>query len=324
MDDTAFVHRLDLRRAAGLAPSFPEGDIPGAIERYFATYDPALRDALVPPLAPDATPLARREAALLGYKYGPVPLLVAAALAPLAGPGVVPLTNGVAGLALIGIIGALVLEARAGLALAGLAVAALLLDPLFYRFFIYWTATDIWPLLFGFAGLLLGLRGHRAALGVAVGLAVASKIAPGAVFLLLLPAVRSWRAAVSCAATLAVLVLPWLALDARGFVSNVVLWGGLMAPVWNSWVYYAPHALVLTARALLCLPLAWLSWRIATGREARLCCAFALVNMLLIAGGSAMHDNYMAWFDCWLVLAVAETFCAPVPFAARLRATSAA
>ena len=324
VDDTAFMDRLPLRIAAGIGPGLPRDQVEATLERYLATLDPATRRTLLPPAPPghatpgDATPAdatARREVAVLGYKYGPVPLLVTFLLEKLAGPASVPLSNGLACFALFAALGAILLRAGAGVAAAGAAVAELMLDPQCSWFFVFLTATDVWPLLFGFVGVWLALRGRHAGLGIAVALALCSKILPGALFLLLLPATRSWRAAAWCAGVTAVLLLPWLALDAYGFVHDVVLWATLMEPDSNSWVFDAPPWLVLAARAVLLVPLGWLAWRIAWRRERRLASAFALLNMLLIAGGSAMHNNYIPWFSTWTVLAIAEAVCLPQPLA---------
>jgi hypothetical protein len=245
-----------------------------------------------------------------------VPLLITAALEPLAGPATVPLSNGLACLALFGVLGAILLAAGAGAAAAGVAVAALMLDPHTGYFFIFLTATDVWPLLFGFLAVWFALRRKPAGLGIALALAVASKVVPGVLFLLLLPAARSWRAAAFCAAASAALLLPWLVLDARGFIDDVVLWAGLMGPDPNSWVFFAPPGLVLAARAALAVPVIWLAVRIAWRRERRLASGFALIAMLLIAGGAAMHNNYVPWFTTWTVLAIAEAVCLPRPFIA--------
>ncbi len=319
VDDTAFMDRLPLRITAGVGPALPQDQVGATLERYLATLDSATRRTLLPSApsgnatATDAT--ARREVALLGYKYGPVPLLLTFLLEPLAGPASVPLSNGLACFGLFAAVGAILLSARAGMAAAGAAVAELMLDPQCSYYFVFWTATDVWPLVFGFLGVWLGLNGWYAGLGIAVALALCSKILPGALFLLLLPVVRSWRAAAWCAAATAALVLPWLALDAYGFVHNVVLWGMLVEPYWNSWVFGAPPWLVPAARAVLLVPLGWLTWRIVWRRERHLASAFALLNMLLIAGGSQMHNNYIPWFSTWMVLAIAEAVCLPQPFA---------
>jgi len=188
-----------------------------------------------------------------------------------------------------------------------------MLDPLIGFYFMFWTATDVWPLLFGFLAVLLAMRRHNAAAGLALALAVASKIMPGALFLLLLPMLRSWRALAAFAVAYAALVLPWLLLDARGFVTNVLLWGATMAPDTDSWVFGARPGIALAARAVLLLPLGFLAWRLIRRREMRVAGAFAAINILLLAGGNAFHNNYVPWFATWTVLAVAETFCLPEP-----------
>jgi hypothetical protein len=311
VDDTAFLDRLELRVAAGVGPELSPEQVQPALDRYLADLDPQTRTTLLPPAPVDANATARREVALLGYKYGPVPLLIVTALEKLAGTAAVPLSNGLACLGLFATVGAILLTLGAGVAASGVAVVGLMLDPSISYYFIFLTAADIWPLLFGFLALLLGLRGWHAGSGIALALALASKIVLGALFLLLLPAMRSGRVAVWCAGATSVLLLPWLVLDARGFVQDFMLWGALMAPYPDTWVFWAPPGLVLAARVALCLPLAWLAWRIVFRREQRLPGAFALINMLLIAGGSTMHNTYIIWSMIWVVLAIAEALCLP-------------
>jgi hypothetical protein len=313
VDDTSYLHRLPLRIAAGIGPELPADAVQPALDRYLAALDTPTRLALLPAPAADAPPAARREVALLGYKYGPVPLLATAALGRLAGPAAVPLTTGICCLGLYAVLALILYTAGAGLLGAGLGLAALMLDPLLGFYFMFWTATDVWPLLFGFLSVLLAMRGWKAAAGLALALAVSSKIMPAAIFLLLLPMLRSWRALIAFAAGCAVLLLPWLLLDARGFVANVALWGAMMAPDTDSWVFGAPPGLVLAARAVLLVPILVLGWRLARRREVLLGGAFAALNILVLAGGNAFHNNYVPWFATWTVLAVAEAFCLPEP-----------
>jgi hypothetical protein len=124
---------------------------------------------------------------------------------------------------------------------------------------------------------------------------------------------RSRRAWTAFAAGCAALLLPWLALDPRGFVTNVVLWGVTMAPDTDSWVFGAPQNLVLAARAVLLLPILLIAWRLARRRAVFLGSAFAALTILVLAGGNAFHNNYVPWFATWTVLAIAETFCLPEP-----------
>jgi len=313
VDDTAFGARLQRRIAIGVGPTMPLDAVDAAVQRYLSGLDPELRQALVPAPGPDAPVAARREVAVLGYKYGPVPLLVSAALEPAFGPAAVPLGNGLACLALFGVLGLVLYRTGAGAIGGGLALMALMVDPMIYQYFLFWTATDVWALLFGFSALLFALRRRDAALGVALGLALGSKIVPAILFLPLLLVTRSKRAAAAFALTAAAVLLPWVGWDASGFFANVFLWPSMMAPVPNSWVFGAPPWLVLSARIVLAIGMLLLGLRIGLRREKRLCSAMAIINVLVVAGAAATWNNYVTWFSTWMVLAIAEVFCLPVP-----------
>jgi hypothetical protein len=313
VDDTSYLKRLPQRIAAGIGPDLPATAVEPTLEQYLAALDGPTRKKLLPAPAADAPAAARREVFVLGYKYGPVPLLVTAAFGRMLGPAVVPLSTGLCCLGLYAVLALILYTAGAGVAGAGLGLLALMLDPLIGFYFMFWTATDVWPLVFGFFAVLLAMRRHDAAAGMALALAVASKIMPGALFLLLLPMLRSWRALAAFLAGYAALALPWLWLDARGFVTNVLLWGAMMAPDTDSWVFGAPPGLVLAARAVLLVPLGLLAWRLIWRKQMRVGSAFAAINIFVLAGGNAFHNNYVPWFATWTVLALAETFCLPKP-----------
>jgi hypothetical protein len=313
VDDTAFGTRLQQRISVGLGPTMAPDAVEDAMQRYLTGLDPRIRRELVPEPASDASVPARREVAVLGYKYGPVPLLVTALLEPGLGPASVPVGNGLACLALFVVLGLVLRKAGAGAIGMGLALIALMVDPMINQYFLYWTATDVWPLLFGFSALLFALWRLDAALGIALALAVASKIVPGILFLPLLLAMRSTRAAVAFAGAAAALFVPWLIWDTPGFVGNVLLWPTMMAPVANSWVFDAPAWLVTIARIVLASAMLLLGLRIGLLREKRLCSAMAIINVLVVAGASATWNNYVTWFSTWMVLAIAEVFCLQVP-----------
>jgi hypothetical protein len=310
VDDTAFGARLQRRIAAGVGPTLPPDAVDAAVQRYLTGLEPQFRRALVPEPPPGASAAATHEVAVLGYKYGPVPLLVTAVLEPGLGAAAVPVGNGLACLALFAVLALALYGAGAG---AGLALIALMTDSMLNQYFLFWTATDVWALLFGFSALLFALWRRNAALGVALALALGSKIVPAIFFLPLLVATRSKRAAVAFVVTSAALFLPWVVWDWWGFLNNVFLWPTMMAPVANAWVFYAPAWLVLPARAVLATAMLVLGLRIALLREKRLCSAMAIINVLVVAGASAFWNNYVTWFSTWMVLAIAEAFCLQVP-----------
>ncbi len=103
VDDTAFERRLERRRALGLGPSVAPDAIRPVLDRYLQSPDPALGRQLLPETAGE--PIGTRfEAAVVGYKYGPVPFLLTAGLQPWFGPSAVPLTNGLACFALFAVV----------------------------------------------------------------------------------------------------------------------------------------------------------------------------------------------------------------------------
>lgn len=320
IDSTAFRHRLAIREALGVGPHLPAAAVEPALQRYLARPDPRLRRLLLPRPAAGASLAARREVALMGYKYGPPPLLVTAALAPLVGSAAVPLADGLACLGLFAAVGLALLAAGSGAGGAIVAVVALMLDPFISYFFLSYTATDVWPLAFGFAALACALRRNDIGFGAALALAASSKIMPGALFLLLLPVTRSWRAVRACAITSTALFLPFVLWDPWGLLNNFVLWGALMKPDTDSWVFGAPTDLVLAARIVLAAGLGWLGLRLVLRRERQVCVAFAVITLLLLGGGAAFHNNYVPWFSIWVVLAIAETWAIPGAISARLLA----
>jgi len=317
VDDTGFERRLARRQGLGIGPAMPASAVGPALERYLSSLDPDQRIALLPDVS--GAPLAVRwEAAVVGYKYGPVPLLITAALERRLGSMSVPLSNGLACLLLFGVVALIVRSAGADWLVAGAVVAASLLDPIMVWFFVQLTATDVWPLLFGFTAVLAVMWRWPTVAGIAVTLAVASKIMPGALFLLLLPIMRSWRALATCVVTGLVLVLPWIAWDPMGFICNFALWGLSMDPDVNSWVSSAPAWLVPIVRSILVMAILALSCMLALHRLARMCAGFAAITILVLAGGSAFHNNYVPWVTIWMMLAIVEALHIPGAISMRL------
>jgi hypothetical protein len=302
LDLEAYGTREALRREAGLDAEADDD----TLDRYWQTLDPELRRRLLPVPGPDAPPLAHREASVLGYKYGPVPFLLAAPLARPLGPAVVPLLNLLAFLAWLAVLGA-VLGAALPRWTAPLLLAAVLATYEVPFNFLYFTASDVWPLLFSSLGVLALLRGRSALMGASLGLALGSKLLPSALFLpLLLRAPRPGRALLSAALVAAALYAPFVAWGPEAFILNVVRWPTLMGPDSTSWVFYAPAAVVPVARAAVAVGIIFVLWRLVTGRDERLFRSLAAVNLLVVLGGSAFHNNYVTWFAPWLFFALAE------------------
>jgi hypothetical protein len=306
LDPIAYRGRLAIRQAAGVGPAPSVGDVNGALDRYWANPDPVLRAALLPTPPPGSNPDAVRETSLLGYKYGPVPLLLTAPLAVAIGPASVPLLNL---LLYVGWLAALAAAARAAgvrLELTALALLAVLADPHPTWNYLANTASDIWPLAFSSVAVVAWLRQWHTVLGVALGLALASKLFPAALFLPLLIAAHSRRAVLVFALTAAALLGPWLLWDAHGFALNVLLWPTLMVPDTTSWVAYVSHPAENAMRLALLGLCGAVLLRLALNSERRLFWALAVANLAAVAAGSAIHNNYLPWFSAWAALAVIE------------------
>jgi hypothetical protein len=306
LDLEAFRTRQALRHQAGVGPQVGETELAEALKRFWETLDPDLRRRLLPQPGPEAPALARREVALLGYKYGPLSFLLVVPLAGLLGPASVPVLNLAAFLAWVGILWAVLRSTALPRWASVTALTAVLAIYELAWNFLYLTAADVWPLCFASLGVLALLRNRPLLLGVALGLALGSKILPAALYLPLLLRVRWAPALLGCAAVTAGLYGPFLAWDAEAFLLNVVWWPSLMEPDSTGWVYYVSPALVAVARTVLAAAILFVSWRVVRGREEYLFRALTVMNLLIVLGGAALHNNYVTWFAPWLFFALAE------------------
>jgi hypothetical protein len=303
LDPEAYLRRLPQLMALGDAPAQSPAEIDAMLRRYWQTLDPDLRSALLPPPPSGAA----GESAMLGYKYGPVPVLATLPAALWLGPAAVPLMELTATIALFVVLALLLSESVAGEAFL-MALAALLLDPHMLRNFLYLTASDVWPLLFGAAAVLSARKGAPVMMGTALALALASKLVPALLYLPLLAAHLSWRTAGACAVVTVLLYAPFAWWDGMGLAHDLLLWPMAMAPDDTSWIADAPAWAVAATRIALGVVIMWLAMRWTRGREAR---TLAMLAILAVAAAPQFHNNYVPWFSVWMVLAVAEAITGP-------------
>jgi hypothetical protein len=308
LDPYGYMARLKLRIAAGVGPRDVGPEVEPMLWRYWATHDPDLRARLLPPPPPGAGADARRETAILGYKYGPVPLLATALMAPALGPLAVTAANVVLTFALYGLVWLILRESALPLEFAALAMIAVLADHFPVWYYMHFSDSDVWPLAFCALAVLAVMRGWDAALGVALGMALACKLFPSALYLPLLVMARSWRASILCAAVALVLFVPFAVWDPRGFAGNFFLWTWFMAPDVTSWIGRVPPALAWAIRLGLASVVIVLYGRLVAGRDRTPFRDLALVNVAVVAAGTVIHNNYVPWFSIWAALAVAAAF----------------
>jgi hypothetical protein len=310
LDVDAYRSRMARRIAAGVGPTIPASAVEAELARYWQTLDPLAREKLLPSVPPNGSESARREVSILGYRYGPVPPLITAVLTPILGPAAVPVTEGAACLALFLVIALILDGAGIGGLAGGLALFAVMIDPWITFSFILSSASDVWPLLFGFAAVLCAQRRWPGTAGLCLALALGSKIFPAILYLPLLIAMRSTRAALAFGSAMAVLFLPWIIRDAHALFYNFA-WPFLLGNDTTSWEHFAPTRIVAPIRATLAAVVAFVASLLILGRERRWAWALATINVAVLAGGAVFHNNYVPWFSTWVVMAIAEAFYSP-------------
>jgi len=312
LDVDAFWTRLPLRQQAGIGPQVGDGELSTVLQRYWDTLDPEPLRQILPLPGPDAPALAHREAAVLGYKYGPVLFLLAAPLARPLGPASIPLLNLVGFLAWLATLWAILCSSTLPRWTWSIVLASVLATYEIPLNLLYLTASDIWPLLFSSLAVLALLHNRPVLLGIALGLALGSKLLPAALFLpLVLLTPRAVRAFANAALVTLALYAAFFAWDPSSFLLHIVRWPTLMEPDSTSWIFHAPPWMVPIARSILALGIALLFWRLLSGREEYLFRTLAAVHLLLLLGGGAFHNNYVTWFAPWVFFSIAEVLASP-------------
>jgi hypothetical protein len=310
VDFTAFQYRTRFRQAAGMESKLPAGAaLDAALLRYDENLDPALRREILPvPEGGRLTMAAGREARLVGYKYGPVPMIVTAPFVSLGVPAIVLLLNAIACIGLFAALWQLLKGTGGGPFLTGLGLLALLLDPYIAWNYLDHTATDVWALVFAGLAVLASSSEMPIATGAALALAVGSKIFPSLLFAPLLLRFRSARSVAVFTGLVAAIYLPWLVWDPASLVYNVFLFPILRPKDSTAWLYYAPSraAIVVQGIGLLFIGVLWL--RFLAGRERRLFWTLAVINTILLLVAGSFHDNYLPWASTWVTVAIVEAF----------------
>jgi hypothetical protein len=290
LDLVAYRAREPMRRRAGFAP------VPRVlVERYWRTLDPADRERVLPVRAPMSAE-ARREAAMLGYKYGPADLLAALPLVALFGQAGMPLLNVLCLLLLAPAVFLLLRAAGVGQAGCWLGLALVLGDAHLAWSCLHLSAMDVRVLLPLVLSLRAFIRMRPVAGGAWLGVALATKIVPAVIFLPLLVAAGSWAAAGTCLAVVVLLFGPFLLWDPAG-VHDLVLWGLERTTDSTSWLHQAPPLAALAGRVVLGVAGVALAWRLARGAPApaQRFRDLALLVLVAMLGSGMLHNNYLPW-----------------------------
>jgi hypothetical protein len=305
VDYYAFGVRLAARDAQGLGPMIPVATTGLMLAEYERTLDPFLRYKLLPASNEGKAPKPT-EAWLVGYKYGPLLIVLTAMFVPLGIPAAVVLLNATACFMMLGAVYRLMSEESGQSSFAMLGVTALLLDRHLSWNYLNETATDVWPLLFGTLAVCGFQRGRMAHCAIFLALATSCKIFPSAVLIPLLFKSRSLRPLLIFLCVVTALYAPWFVWDPVGVLHNVFLWPIFMLEDTTSWVYYMPLWLSISVRLTAFAGVIWLWTRFLIGVETRCFWTLATVNVLLLFTGSVFHNNYLPWASIWIVAALVE------------------
>ncbi|HZL58473.1 MAG TPA: hypothetical protein VFC38_02115 [Stellaceae bacterium] len=237
-----------------------------------------------------------------GYKYLPVMAAVYWPLGHAFGERGVPVTNLVLEFAVVALLW------RLGGTTGALAAALYLSLPIVAQQLFAKGSTDLAAVVPLLLGLLLVNRNGFAA-GLCVGLSIAAKLFPGALFLpVLLPEGGAARRRYALGVAIGLLpILPFAVAAPRALLDNIVLFNAIRPPDSTSWLFFAPPLAATAARAALAglfLAAAILAWRRPLELPARAALGALLIIAALLAGPAA-HHNYMLWWLPFFALALA-------------------
>lgn len=249
----------------------------------------------------------RGAASFQGYKYLPVMAAVYLPLGAAMGERGALITDLLLHLFTLALLARL---ARASGANGLVALALYLALPLVPQQVLAKGDTDpaaVLPLLAAF----LCLEKRAGLAGFLVGLSIATKLLPGAVFVvcLLPPTVAArWRYAFGIGIGL-LPILPFALLSPSALYENIVLFNTLRPPDSTSWLALAP-AMAGTARAVFIasfLGIAVLIWHRKPELAVR-CGLGAILAIGAILSGPAAHHNYQLWWLPFYCVALAAAF----------------
>jgi len=181
--------------------------------------------------------------------------------------------------------------------LIGTAVLVGLLAPDTIRWNTLWlTASDLPATLFGFLAVVLLGKGKRDASAVMIGLACASKLMPGLIYLPLLLAMRP-RQWLLFALAFGLPLLPFVLWDAEGVFQNLFLFNLVRPTDSTALFHFLPEAAHLPIRLLaLVALLGTVLWAHRTRWTLDATLLYLLVGHLLVwSVGGIFHNNYQLW-----------------------------
>jgi hypothetical protein len=304
LDLVAFRERARERGAAG----YPVGrsDTAG----YWRTLSESDRAALLrSPRAPSAA--SKREAALLGHKYGPADVLSAVPFVVVFGEAGIPLLNLLCWLGFVATFFHLLRDLDVAPAARWAALLFVVADPHATWNYLYNSASDIRALLPLALAVRAWARRRPVTLGAWLGVSFCVKLLPAALYLPL--AVAMPAALPAFAVVVAILMTPFVMWDAYGIVHLLFLYPLLYrAPDTTSWLGMVQGGPTIAAlRAAFAAAALFFGARVALRRARAPLRDLAVLTVLAILSGSQFHNNYVSWLPWIFALAVVKELSAP-------------
>lgn len=305
LDQATYFYLLQKRVQLGVGPAVPPPQVQSVFDAYWRTLNPALRTLLLPAPPPN-NPAAALQTRILGYRYGLVILAISTVLVPTFGPAAIPLENAILTLGLLAIMIWILRLRHLEKPVIALALLGVMLDVQIPWNFIYFTATDIWAIFFGFLAVGCLLNKKEPLAGIFFAASVCSKIFPGLIFAVVMLRFVSFRLLKYFFITLFILITPWLIWDTSGFLSNAILFPFYMPLDSTSWSAFVPFKLSIIMHILLLLCAVYLISKIIFSQEKRWFYLMSLLTITVAAAAGEFHNNYVPWFSIWTVLSMTD------------------
>jgi len=292
----------------GLSPTVDIGTTTVAsVELWLAGENPYTEQ--IDPAGERVNPGGRGLGFFGGFKYGPVMTLAYLPGVWLAGSDGYLVTNLVLLLLTAAVAG--YWAGGAGVT-AGLGAAALVLLPSFVRNELFGVGVnDLVPVVLGTLALALRSRGRVVGPGVLMGLSIAAKPLPGAVFALVMLGMRGcrWRCAGATALTAMLAYLPAVVRSPQELLAGLVMFNLARPADSTSLVFGASELVQRLAGIAAMLGAAVLAtaggWRWADREPSRVASVAAGAVAVLLVGSGHIHRNYLLWLVPLVAVALA-------------------
>lgn len=269
------------------------------IESYWQTLDPRALPCIFPVItSAEHAPTIKRDFSTLGAKYGPVTLLGYYPFIKMAGKAGIFWAHLVFFLLLVTIVALLAWRlSNKNIALTCLGLSIILLPSHIRWNTLTLSASDLLPSILSLLFLTFHLQKKPFFASLFLGLAISSKLIPGILFLpfLLSYPKKYWPIT---PAIISACFLPFLALDANGFINNIIIFNSVRPTDSTALFHYLPAFAKALTMIIVFTTLIWTFWILHKNKyQTELSLLFLILastGLFLVA--KIFHNNYLVWF----------------------------